>query len=59
MRAGGGFFGASAPPDWPEFVGLLVEHFHFQPSEIWEMEVRDIPFWVDRYNDYVERNRKK
>jgi hypothetical protein len=34
------------PDDWELAVAGLAAVFHFQPSELWQMTVEDLAFWV-------------
>lgn len=36
------------PRDWADAFAVLAHAFHFQPSELWMMDVEELEFWVDR-----------
>lgn len=36
-------------------MGLLAQEFRFQPSELWEMPVDDLSFWLERHKEAIER----
>lgn len=57
MLNGDRFFAETAPADWKQLLGFLAAEFHFQPSELWEMDAADIAFWLDRQREQVERQR--
>jgi hypothetical protein len=40
-------------------MGLLAHEFHFQPSELWEMESEDLVFWMERHEEVRSRLEKK
>lgn len=44
MRPGGRFF-ARLPQNWRELIGDLAYVFHFQPSELWAMELDEWLMW--------------
>lgn len=40
-------------------VGHLAHEFHWQPSEMWEMEAADLTFWMKRHAEILERMEKQ
>lgn len=34
------------PTDWDACIADLAIAFHFQPSELWAMEVDEMTFWL-------------
>lgn len=43
------------PRRWEEAVALLAYVFHFQPSEIWEMEFGTMRWWCERADWILEK----
>ncbi|MBI4211059.1 MAG: GpE family phage tail protein [Deltaproteobacteria bacterium] len=43
--------------DWRECLGSLAYAFHFPPSELWEMDIAEILFWMDRLKEVLPRGR--
>ncbi|MBI4209531.1 MAG: GpE family phage tail protein [Deltaproteobacteria bacterium] len=52
--SGGQLFFREIPSDWRECLGTLAFIFHFQPSELWEMEAEDLLFWMERAREQIE-----
>lgn len=40
-------------------MGHLAHEFHWAPSELWEMDVEDLGFWMDRHAEIVKRMEKE
>ena len=36
-------------------MGILAQELHFQPSELWAMNVEDLKFWMERLKEAAER----
>ncbi|HXG47684.1 MAG TPA: GpE family phage tail protein [Methylomirabilota bacterium] len=52
-------FFSQIPAGWQAVVGDVGYHFHFPPSEIWEMDLEELGFWhrqLRRINEELERN---
>lgn len=39
-------------------MGLLLHELHIQPSELWEMTVEDLEFWLERLKEAAKRAEK-
>lgn len=57
MSGGRKFFAAAAPKDWEQVLAELALFFHFQPSELWEMDAEDMMFWMAREQEILERRK--
>ncbi len=40
-------------------IGALAKFFHFQPSELMEMDSDDLHFWSERANVIAEQMKKE
>ena len=36
-------------------IGLLAGLFHFQPSELWELDAEDLDFWLEQAKKHSDR----
>ena len=53
------FFATGAPSNWAELMGLLLHELHIQPSELWEMDVEELEFWLQRHKEAISRIEKQ
>ena len=40
-----------------QLLGFLAAEFHFQPSELWEMDTSDLAFWQARAQEVAEQRK--
>lgn len=41
--------------NWPELLGRLAEVYHWPPSELGALTLRDLTFWTDRLTETYKR----
>jgi hypothetical protein len=39
-------------------MGHLAHEFHWSPSDLWEMDIADLGFWMERHSEILERLKK-
>lgn len=43
------------PRGWKDSIALIAYVFHTQPSELWEFELDDLKFWLERADWITEK----